>query len=227
MICIMCMSSCSELIQVRLSGGGVAQEDAQMWCRYLPKWSKCSGSPPPPPVTLLPCGNIGQGYFVIGYYCNTTWHSKQLPVGFKIYSDGMVHCLWSIEKNVNKSTKTILWAISDSLDGNPGLDALSVWFYKQSSIRNWACSDDSGEAEEKYWRRSQMSCRYLPGVTGSLGCTLWQKWSGFKKHAPSLTVWWISILVQALHKKLCCNANSVKNEVYVIMLLMHFDILKM
>ena len=37
-----------------------------------------------------------------------TCHSKQLPVGLMVHSDGMVHFL-KIEKNCNKSTKTILW----------------------------------------------------------------------------------------------------------------------
>ena len=34
-------------------------------------------------------GNI-QGYFVIGYYYITTCHSKQLPMGLMVLSDGMV-----------------------------------------------------------------------------------------------------------------------------------------
>ena len=38
----------------------------------------------------------------------TTCHSKQLPVGLMVLSDGMVHFL-KIEKNVNKSAKSILW----------------------------------------------------------------------------------------------------------------------
>ena len=42
------------------------------------------------------------------YYSITTCHSKQLPVGLMVLSDGMVHFL-KIEKKINKSTKTILW----------------------------------------------------------------------------------------------------------------------
>ena len=66
------------------------------------------GVPPPPPEHSA-IGNI-QGYFVTGYYYITTCHSKQLPVGLEVFSvsDGMVHFL-KIEKNFNKSTKTILW----------------------------------------------------------------------------------------------------------------------
>ena len=48
------------------------------------------------------------GIFVIGYYYITTCHSKQLPVGLMVLSDGMVHFL-KIENIFNKSTKTILW----------------------------------------------------------------------------------------------------------------------
>ena len=47
-------------------------------------------------------------YFVIGYYYITTCHSKQLPVGLMVLSDCMVHFL-KIKKNLNKSTKTLLW----------------------------------------------------------------------------------------------------------------------
>ena len=41
-------------------------------------------------------------------YYVTTCHSNQLRVGLMVLSDGMVHFL-NIEKNFNKSTKTILW----------------------------------------------------------------------------------------------------------------------
>ena len=39
----------------------------------------------------------------------TTCHSKQLPVGLMVLSDGMVHCLKIEIFVVDKSTKTILW----------------------------------------------------------------------------------------------------------------------
>ena len=48
------------------------------------------------------------GYFVIGYHYNTTCHSKQLPVGLMVLSDGMVHFL-KMKKKFNKSSKTIVW----------------------------------------------------------------------------------------------------------------------
>ena len=41
-----------------------------------------------------------RGYFVIGYYYITTCHSKQLPVGLMVLSDGMLHFL-KIEKIFN------------------------------------------------------------------------------------------------------------------------------
>ena len=52
-------------------------------------------------------GNIHRDIFVIGYHYITTCHSKQLLVGLMALSYGMVHFL-KIEKNFNKSTKTIL-----------------------------------------------------------------------------------------------------------------------
>ena len=59
------------------------------------------------PPNTLPL--VLKGYFVIvGYYYITTCHSKQLPVGLMVLADGMVHFL-KIEKNFNKSTKSILW----------------------------------------------------------------------------------------------------------------------
>ena len=63
---------------------------------------KIFGVPPntPPLVIYI-------GIFVNGYYYITTCHSKQLPVGLMVLSDGMVYFL-KIEKNFNKSTKTIL-----------------------------------------------------------------------------------------------------------------------
>ena len=45
------------------------------------------------------------GIFCYWVYYITTCHSKQLPVGLMVLSDGMVHFL----KILNKSTKTILW----------------------------------------------------------------------------------------------------------------------
>ena len=38
-------------------------------------------------------GNIHRDIFVIGYYYIITCHSKQLPVGLMVLSDGMVHFL--------------------------------------------------------------------------------------------------------------------------------------
>ena len=38
----------------------------------------------------------------------TTCHSKQLPVGLMVLSDGVVYFL-KIKKSSNKSTKTTLW----------------------------------------------------------------------------------------------------------------------
>ena len=60
------------------------------------------------PPNTLPLVLYTKGYFVNGYYCITTCHSKQLPVGLMVLADGMVHFL-KIEKNVNKPTKTLLW----------------------------------------------------------------------------------------------------------------------
>ena len=51
-------------------------------------------------------GDIHRDILLLGIIHNI--HSKQLPVGLMVLSDGMVHFL-KIENNFNKSTKTILW----------------------------------------------------------------------------------------------------------------------
>ena len=43
-------------------------------------------------------GNIHRDILLFGYYYITTYHSKQLPVGLMVLSDGMVHFL-KIEKS--------------------------------------------------------------------------------------------------------------------------------
>ena len=54
-------------------------------------------------------GNIHTDILLsIGYYYITKCHSKQLPVGLMVISDGMIHFL-KIKIFLNKSTKTILW----------------------------------------------------------------------------------------------------------------------
>ena len=60
------------------------------------------------PPNAVPLVLIYIGIFVIGYYYIITCHSKRLPVGLIVLSDGMVHFL-KIEKYFIKSTKTILW----------------------------------------------------------------------------------------------------------------------
>ena len=50
-------------------------------------------------------GNIHRDMLLLGII--STCHSKQLPVGLIVLSDGMVHFL-KIEKKIYKSTKTIL-----------------------------------------------------------------------------------------------------------------------
>ena len=52
-------------------------------------------------------GNIHRDILLLGIYYSTC-HLIQLPVGLMVLSDGMVDFL-KIEKNFNKSTKTILW----------------------------------------------------------------------------------------------------------------------
>ena len=48
------------------------------------------------------------GYFVLGYYYITTCHSKQLPVGLIVPSDGMAHFLEDREQ-FKQIYQTLLW----------------------------------------------------------------------------------------------------------------------
>ena len=66
--------------------------------------------PPPPPPEHSAIGNIHRDILLLGIIYITTCHSKQLPVGLMVLSDGtcMVH-FPKIKKIFNKSTKTILW----------------------------------------------------------------------------------------------------------------------
>ena len=54
-------------------------------------------------------GNIHRDILLLGIITLfITCHSKQLPVGLMVLSDGTIHFL-KIEKIFNKSTITILW----------------------------------------------------------------------------------------------------------------------
>ena len=73
---------------------------------FITKIPKCFRGPPEHSAI----GNIhyiGMNCY-IGYYYIATCHSKQLPVGLMVLSDGMDHFL-KIKKHFNKSTNTKIY----------------------------------------------------------------------------------------------------------------------
>ena len=62
-----------------------------------------------PPNTLPLVIYIGMFcYWVLLHYNKKLCHSKQLPVGLMVLSDGLVYFL-KIEKKIVESTESILW----------------------------------------------------------------------------------------------------------------------
>ena len=79
-------------------------------CQEITKISKCLGSPPNTLSLVI--------YMYIGIFCywvvlQTTCHSKQLPVGLTVLSDGMVHFL-KIENFLKQIYQNYLVALRES-----------------------------------------------------------------------------------------------------------------
>ena len=104
-------------------------------CQEITKISKCSGSPRTLWLPLVIRDILLLG--IITWF--TTCHSKQLLVGLMVLSDGIVHFL-KIEKNWNKSTKTIFWLLCDAFAKATSVEPLgrvlvkgrmceNIWFF--------------------------------------------------------------------------------------------------